>query len=56
MKMLNRLRELEKAKNSMAALVLDVVDRPTSEQQSEIDMAIKCGRRLLVFFDPGNTL
>lgn len=56
MKILSRLRQLEQAKNSMAALVLDVTNKPTSDQQLEIDLAIKSGRRLLVFFDPGNTL
>ncbi|MDP1679696.1 MAG: hypothetical protein Q8L02_06220 [Candidatus Nitrotoga sp.] len=56
MKILSRLRELERAKNNCAPLILDVLNQPTPDQKESIDQAITSGRRLLVFYDPGNTL
>jgi hypothetical protein len=36
-------------------LVLSVTDRPTPEQAEQIAKAERTGRRLLVFFMPGDT-
>ena len=50
-----RLLALERSINAAPLLVLSVNDRPTLDQQATIDECTRTGRRLLVFFDPGNT-
>lgn len=50
-----RIMQLEQASNYAPMLVLSVADRPTPEQQAEIDKATRTGRRLIVFFMPGDT-
>lgn len=50
-----RLLALEQYRNEGPALVLSVTDRPTPEQQAEIDRATNTGRRLIVFYEPGMT-
>ncbi len=50
-----RLSALEREINTAPWLVLDVTDRPTPEQQGEIDRAIKTGRMCIVFYEPGQT-
>lgn len=51
-----RLFALERAINTAPWLVLDVTDRPTPEQQAEIDKAIKTGRMMIVFVERGDTV
>ena len=50
-----RISQLERASNHEPMLVLDVSDRPTDEQQAEIDKATRTGRRLIVFYMPEDT-
>lgn len=50
-----RLKTLEKQQSDAPMLVLFVGDRPTPEQQSEIDRAIKAGRMMIVFCALGDT-
>lgn len=50
-----RLKTLEKQQSDAPMLVLFVGDRPTPEQQTEIDKAIKTGRMMLVFVARGDT-
>lgn len=50
-----RLLALEQHHNESPALVLSVTDRPTPEQQAEIERATRTGRRLIVFYMPGDT-
>lgn len=50
-----RLKILEKQQSDAPMLVLFVGDRPTPEQQGEIDSAIKTGRMMLVFVARGDT-
>lgn len=53
--LVNRLAALERAISAAPWLMLDVTDRPTPEQQATIDDCARTGRRVLVFYDPGNT-
>lgn len=50
-----RISQLEHASNHEPMLVLNVSNRPTLEQQAEIDKATRTGRRLIVFYMPGDT-
>lgn len=50
-----RLTVLEQAINTAPMLVIDVHERPTPEQQAEIENATRTGRRVLVFEDKYNT-
>lgn len=50
-----RLKALEQQRSDAPMLVLFVGDRPTPEQQTEIDKAIKQGRMMIVFIEKGNT-
>lgn len=50
-----RLKVLEQQRGNAPMLVLFVGDRPTPEQQGEIDMAIKTGRTMIVFVARGDT-
>ncbi len=50
-----RLKALEQQQSDAPMLVLFVGDRPTPEQQSEIDSAIKTGRMMIVFVAHGDT-
>lgn len=56
MRLINRLTALEKSSNSAPMLTLDVVNFPTDEQAVLIDLCTRTGRRLVVFYEPGNTL
>jgi len=51
-----RLEALERASSALPWLVLEVIDRPTSDQQADIDKAIAQGRTLIVFVEEGNTM
>jgi len=51
----NRLLALENIINTAPMLTIDVVERPTSEQRTLIERCANTGRRLLVFYEPGNT-
>ena len=50
-----RLKALEQAINAAPMLVLFVGDRPTPEQQGEIDNATRTGRLMIVFVKKGDT-
>lgn len=50
-----RLKALEQQHGKGAMLVLFVGDRPTPEQQAEIDNAIMTGRMMIVFVVHGDT-
>ncbi len=50
-----RILQLERAKIALPWLTMNVIDRPTSEQQAVINKAIKTGRMLIVFVEKGNT-
>lgn len=56
MRLIDRLTTLEKSSNSAPMLTLDVVNFPTEEQAVLIDQCKRTGRRLVVFYEPGNTL
>lgn len=56
MRLINRLTALEKSINTAPMLTLDVVSMPTDEQKALIDQCTRTGRRLIVFYEPGNTL
>jgi hypothetical protein len=55
-RLIDRLTALEKSSNSAPMLTLDVVNMPTDEQKALIDQCTRTGRRLIVFYEPGNTL
>jgi hypothetical protein len=55
-RLINRLTALEKSMNTAPMLTLDVVSMPTDEQKALIDQCTRTGRRLIVFYEPGNTL
>lgn len=50
-----RLLALESRINTAPMLTMCVDSEPTPEQQAEIDHCTRTGRRLVVFYDPGNT-
>lgn len=50
-----RIFQLERASNAAPWLTMDVIDRPTNEQQAEINSAKKTRRMLIVFVAKGNT-
>lgn len=50
-----RLKTLEQQQGNAPMLVLFVGDRPTPEQQGEIDKAIQTGRMMIVFVARGDT-
>lgn len=56
MRLINRLTALEKSINTAPMLTLDVFNFPTDEQKALIDQCNRTGRRLIVFYEPGNTL
>ncbi|MDP2761267.1 MAG: hypothetical protein Q8O64_12875 [Sideroxyarcus sp.] len=49
-----RLKALEQQQSDAPMLVLFVGDRPTPEQQAEIDKATKQGRMMIVFVAEGD--
>jgi hypothetical protein len=55
-RLINRLTALERSINTAPMLTLDVVNFPTDEQKALIDQCTRTGRRLIVFYEPGNTL
>ncbi|MFZ2300756.1 MAG: hypothetical protein WAW10_02675 [Gallionella sp.] len=50
-----RLKALEQQQGNAPMQVLFVGDRPTPEQQTEIDKAIMAGRMMVVFVAHGDT-
>lgn len=56
MRLIDRLTTLEKISNTAPMLTMDVHTLPTAEQQAKIGQCIRTGRRLAVFFNPGDTL
>ena len=50
-----RLMALEHVLNTAPMLTLQVDNAPTPEQQATTDHCARTGRRLVVFYDPGNT-
>lgn len=50
-----RLLALERFVNTMPMMTMEVDGVPTQEQQATIDHCARTGRRLVVFYDPGNT-
>ena len=51
----SRLLALELYKNTEPMLTLDVDGHPSPEQLDALERAHKSGRRLVVFYEPGNT-
>ena len=50
-----RLAALESRTSTAPMLTMCVNSEPTPEQQATIDHCTRTGRRLVVFYDPGNT-
>lgn len=50
-----RLLALERFVNTAPMMTMEVDGVPTPEQQTTIDHCTRTGRRLVVFYDPGNT-
>ena len=50
-----RLLALEASTNTAPMQTLRIDTAPTPEQQATIDHCSRTGRRLVVFYDPGNT-
>ncbi len=50
-----RLLALEHVLNTAPMLTLQIDNAPTPEQQGTIDLCTRSDRRLMVFYDPGNT-
>ena len=50
-----RLLALEHLLNTASMLTLQIDTAPTPEQQATIDHCTSTNRRLMVFYDPGNT-
>ena len=50
-----RLLALESRTSTAPMLTMCVNSEPTPEQQATIDHCTRTGRRLVVFYDPGNT-
>ena len=50
-----RLLVLERIKNTAPMMAVEVDGVPTPEQQTTIDHCIRTGRRLVVYYNPGNT-
>lgn len=55
MRLTERILRLEQAVNNEPMLTLDVDTSPTPEQYKVIEQCERTNRRLLVFFEPGNT-
>jgi hypothetical protein len=55
MRLTERITRLEKAANHEPMLTMHVDNSPTREQAATIDHCTKTGRRLLVFYMPGDT-
>ena len=50
-----RLLALEHVINTTPMMTMQIDAAPTPEQQDAIDHCTRTGRRLVVFYDPGNT-
>lgn len=56
MKLIDRVKALEQLSAGGELLTMEVDTLPTAEQQAKIDQCARTGRRLAVFFNPGDTL
>ena len=50
-----RLEALEKSTDNEPMMTMQVNEMPTDEQAALIERCTRTGRRLVVFYDPGNT-
>ncbi len=55
MRLIERLKALEQLSAGGELLTMQVTTAPTAEQQAKIDQCARTGRRLIVFFNPGDT-
>ena len=55
MRLIERLKALERSGNTAPMLVLEVDTAPTCEQSALIDRCTKTGRQLIVFCTPGDS-
>ena len=55
MRLIDRLTALERISNTQPMLTMQVDGLPTAEQTAMIERCTSTGRRLIVFYDPGNT-
>jgi hypothetical protein len=55
MRLTERITRLEKKVNDEPMLTMQVETSPTREQTATIDHCTKTGRRLLVFYTPGDS-
>jgi hypothetical protein len=54
-RLIERLKALEQVVNTAPMLTLDVDTLPTPDQTALIERCARTGRKLIVFFNPGDT-
>ena len=55
MRLIDRLTALEKSSNTAPMLTMEIDGLPTDDQTAMIDRCARTGRRLVVFYSPGDT-